>query len=376
MIDSVDNQNTQVSDSESRIPSYPKEPRSIKSAKSSTPYDDAWRTLTMSASRLLIPMVNEAFGEHFSEKAEVILSPNEHLFSTSDGKTEKRITDTNFSIADGFGGSLLGDGFAIVDGSLRKHYLFECESKPVSGRILVRIVEYAVKTGLEEGRTEDRDTVIISIPQAAILSLRCMEHTPDTMRIILKTEEGQIGSTVQVMKLADYTPDSVFLKKLYLLIPFLLFNYEKRFEQIQEDDGLYQALLYEYTEIFNRIDALIAPDENGDPLIDVYTSKALRAMTHAVVNGLAENYPRIREGVNAVVGGNIIMFDALKIKLEGLREGEQKGLQKGKIVTLYECVRDGDIPLQKAAKRAGMNEADFIRDMNAAGYQLPQENRA
>ena len=88
----------------------------------------------------------------------------------------------------------------------------------------------------------------------------------------------------------------------------------------------------------------------------------------------------MRKGVNSVVGGNIIMFDALRIKMEGLREGKLEGKlegkQEGKILTLYECVQDGDIPLQKAAKRAGLNESDFIRNMNAAGYQLPRENRA
>ena len=42
---------------------------------STTPYDDAWRTLTTNAPQLLIPMVNEAFGEHFSES----VSPRRRL---------------------------------------------------------------------------------------------------------------------------------------------------------------------------------------------------------------------------------------------------------------------------------------------------------
>ena len=36
---------------------------------SSTPYDDAWRTLTTNLPNLLIPMVNEVFGESFTNQA-------------------------------------------------------------------------------------------------------------------------------------------------------------------------------------------------------------------------------------------------------------------------------------------------------------------
>ena len=121
-----------------------------KKESSTTPYDDAWRTLTTNAPQLLVPMVNEVFGEHFSENAHVSLKQNEHLFFGTDGSTAKRITDSSFSILNGNTmDGLLGDGFDIIEGERKKHYVFECESRPVSPAILVRIVEYAVKTGLE-----------------------------------------------------------------------------------------------------------------------------------------------------------------------------------------------------------------------------------
>ena len=158
--------------------------------QSASPYDDAWRTLTVKASRLLIPMVNEAFGEHFSDTAEVVLSQNEHLIAGLGGETEKRITDTNFSVSDyaAFaGGNPLGDEVIISDGPVRKHYIFECESKPVTDRILIRIMEYAVASGLENALAEERDAIFLTIPQTAVLSLRCTENTPDKLRIIIRT---------------------------------------------------------------------------------------------------------------------------------------------------------------------------------------------
>ena len=300
--------------------------RRAAAERSSTPYDDAWRTLTTSVPQLLIPMVNEVFGEHFSEGARVLLHPNEQLFATSEGRTERRVTDTNFSLLEEPG--LPGEGFEIREDSLRKQYLFECESKAVNSAILVRMTEYAVKAGVRSAERTNRVNLRVSIPRSAILSLRSTENTPDEMKLEIIMERGSGSSTVRIMKLSDYNPDIIFEKKLYLLIPFLLFNDEKRFQQIQENEEAYQALLEEVRSVFQRVDALIS-EENESALMDTFTSKALRAMTHTVVNGLTETFPKIQKGVNGVVGGNIIEFEALRIKREGIREGIQQGIQQG-----------------------------------------------
>ena len=336
---------------------------------STTPYDDAWRTLTTNAPQLLIPMVNEAFGEHFTEKAVVALKQNEHLFFGTDGSTAKRITDSNFSVLeeDPMDG-LLGDGFEIAEGTRRKHYVFECESKPVSPAILVRIVEYAIKTGVETA-TSSRAKMRIYIPRTAILSLRSTSSTPSEMELEIVMENGSGSSAVRIMKLSDYSVDAIFEKKLYLLIPFLLFNYEKRFEQIEGDDAQYHALMDEIRSVYERVDELIPREDAEFSLIDVFTSKALRAMTHTVVNRLAEKYPNIKKGVNAVVGGNIIEFEALKIKREGIREGILQGILEGKQEGMQEGIREGAADaFNTVAERLINNGSDGYTIATATGY--------
>ncbi len=49
-----------------------------------TPYDDVFRTMTNDCKSLLIPMVNEAFGEHYSGNEEISFHPNEHLLLCQD----------------------------------------------------------------------------------------------------------------------------------------------------------------------------------------------------------------------------------------------------------------------------------------------------
>ena len=167
--------------------------------------------------------------------------------------------------------------------------------------------------------------------------------------------------------------DAIFEKKLYLLIPFLLFNYEKRFEQIEGDDAQYHALMDEIRSVYERVDELIPADDTESSLIDVFTSKALRAMTHTVVNRLAEKYPNIKEGVNAVVGGSIIEFEALKIKREGIREGMRegmrKGLHEGKQEGMQEGMREGAADaFNTVAERLINNGSDGYTIATATGY--------
>ena len=57
---------------------------------SSTPYDDVFRTLLNDCSSLILPVINELFGEHYTGKEKIIFSPNEHFLNRQDGDEESR----------------------------------------------------------------------------------------------------------------------------------------------------------------------------------------------------------------------------------------------------------------------------------------------
>lgn len=63
-----------------------------------TPYDDVFRTLLNDCSSLIIPVINEIFGKHYTGNEKVEFLPNEHFLNQQDGNEEKRISDTNFRI--------------------------------------------------------------------------------------------------------------------------------------------------------------------------------------------------------------------------------------------------------------------------------------
>lgn len=51
---------------------------------SATPYDDVFRTLLNDCSRLIIPVINEIFEEHYKGNETVQFYPNEHYINGQD----------------------------------------------------------------------------------------------------------------------------------------------------------------------------------------------------------------------------------------------------------------------------------------------------
>lgn len=89
-----------------------------------TPYDDVFRTLLNDCSGLILPVINEVFGEHYTGNEAIIFSPNEHYINQQDGSEEERITDTCFKII----------------GAETKKYHWECQSS-TDNSMLVRFFE-------------------------------------------------------------------------------------------------------------------------------------------------------------------------------------------------------------------------------------------
>ena len=63
-----------------------------------TPYDDAFKTLLVDCTRLIIPVINEMFGESYTGKEKVMFSSSEHHLHQNDGDTKEKRTDSAFVI--------------------------------------------------------------------------------------------------------------------------------------------------------------------------------------------------------------------------------------------------------------------------------------
>lgn len=304
-----------------------------------TPYDDVFKTLANDCKELLIPMVNEIFHEHFIGNESVVFYPNEHYMNLQNGQEQERITDTCFEIR----------------GEYKKKYHIECQSTADS-RMLIRMFEYDTQIALDDGELLE-NVLKVSFPDSAVFYLRSNERTPDVMYVQMKTPGGELAYPVRVMKMKSYTLEGIFEKNLLFLIPFYIFVHENKFAMYNKDTEMLHGLLKEYECIKNYLEAL-----NIQGSITEFTRQAIIDMTKKVVEHLAKKYDSVQKGVNAVMGGKVLEYEAKTILkqgitqgiAQGITQGIAQGIESGKISVYVELIRDGFFSVSEAAARLNL----------------------
>ncbi len=289
----------------------------------STPYDDVFRTLLNDCSKLIIPLINEVFGEHYTGNERIVFSPNEHFINQQDGEEYECITDTKFKII----------------GKETKNYHWECQSTADSS-MAVRIFEYASQIALDEGEISV-NRLTVTFPHSAVLYLRSSKMTPDEMHIEIKTPGGSITYSIPVMKMQVYTIDDIFEKNLLFLIPFYIFTHEKELEECDKNEDKLEILKQEYEDIKKRLE-----DKTVEGEIDEYTKCTIADMSKKVLEHLADKYENVKKGVGLVMGGRILDYEAKTIKNEGLREGKSEGRKEA----ARNLIRAGKMSLEEISE--------------------------
>ena len=298
-----------------------------------TPYDDSFRTLLTDCKRLIVPLVNEMFGENWQETENVELYQNEVFITT--GADEKRITDSNFTI-----------------GNSRRYHI-ECQSTE-DGSMIVRMFEYDTQLALEN-REFISNILTVQFPDSAIVSLRHTKNTPEEMTVKVLTPGGRVSYTVPVLKIKRYTIHELFEKKLFFLIPFHIFAYEKDFKELEENKKKLKQLEAEYASIRERLEIAC---QMGD--LNRYAKAAILDMSRKVIEHLAVKYKNVAKGVSRTMGGKVLNYEAKDILNRGRREGRMEGRREGEEYT----------KIQIATKLLNMgNDIKSVAEL----AELPQE---
>lgn len=271
-----------------------------------TPYDDVFRTLLNDCSFLIIPVINEVFGEHYSGQEKIIFSPNEHFLNRQGGNEEERVTDTSFKI----------------EGKETKKYHLECQSS-TDNSMLVRFFEYDTQIALDEGEIKG-NVLTVTLPHSAVLFLRHHATTPDRLKIRMVTPGGTVKYDIRVMKSQQYALEEIFEKNLLLLIPFYIFSHETRLEEYEKDNEKLTELQKEYEWIKDKLEILL-----NQGAISEYTRCKIIDMSNKVLEHIALKYESVKEGVKAVMGGKVLEYEAKTIKREGIKEGLEQGREQG-----------------------------------------------
>ena len=257
-----------------------------------TPYDDVYRTLLNDCTSLIITVVNEVFQKQYNENEKVTVLNNEFYITGKDGTQKERITDSNFVIGN-------------------TCYHFECQSTS-DGTIMIRVFEYGSRIAI-------RDSVL---------------------------SENMLTVRFPVLKVQNYPLEEIFEKRLFFLIPFHIFSYEKNFSEYESDEEKLQELQRIYIQIVRRLNHCV---ESG--VISEYIKATVVTMSKKVLDALTVKYSRVQERVGKIMGGKILDYEAKDILNRGRAEGREEGYTEARSQMLMEILEEkGSISKQLQKK--------------------------
>ena len=295
-------------------------------------YDGVFRTILNDCRKLIIPVINEIFGEAYTGEEEIQFFPNEHFIDQQDEADKERITDTNFT----------------VFGKVPKKYHIECESSYPDGRITIRLFEYDAQIALDEGEVTE-ETLIVTFPNTAVLYLRNYKKTPDKMKYVIVTPGGMVQYDVPIMKVQTYSLDDIFEKGLLMLIPFYIFSHEKSFSEYNNNEQKLAELMKEYQEILERLDKL-----EQQEVIGAFDKRTIIDLSGDVINKIAQKYKNVQKGVGGMMRGALIETSARTI----LNQGISQGISQNQRETVLRMLKRGKLTVEEIAEDTGLSVAE------------------
>ena len=291
-------------------------------------YDGAFRTILNDCRKLIIPVINEIFGETYTGEEEIRFFPNEHFIDQQDEADKERITDTNFT----------------VFGKTPKKYHVECESSLPDGKITIRLFEYDAQIALDEGEVTE-ETLTVTFPNTAVLYLRTYKKTPDKMKYVIITPGGTVQYNVPIMKVQTYSLDDIFEKDLLMLIPFYIFSHEKGFPEYNSNEEKLAELKAEYREILARLDGL---EQQG--VIGAFDKRTLIDLSGDVIHEIAQKYQNVQKGVGDMMRGALIETSARRLKNEAENEAKRN--------IALRMLKRGKLAIEDIAEYSGLSVAE------------------
>ncbi len=310
-------------------------------------YDGAFRTILNDCRKLIIPIINEIFGETYTGEEEIQFFPNEHFIDQQDEADKERITDTNFRIL----------------GKVQKKYHIECESSLPDGRIAIRLFEYDAQIALDEGEVTE-ETLTVTFPNTAVLYLRNYQKTPDKMKYVIITPGGTLQYDVPLMKVQSYSLDEIFEKGLLMLLPFYIFSHEKSFPEYNSNEQKLAELKAEYQIILKRLDEL---ERRG--AIGAFDKRTIIDLSGDVIKEIAQKYENVQKVVGDMMRGAMIETSARRILNQGISQGINQGINETKKETALRMLKDRELSIDKIAKYSGLEVAEVEQ---LAGVQTVQ----
>ena len=301
-------------------------------------FDDVMRTIQERREELLIPVVNDAFGEHYSKDTEV-----------------KRLPESFQKMVS----KVVADGCSVIGNHI---YHLEVQSSNDS-TMAIRMVEYDFMIGLSAAEKGEKG-YRIRLPKSCIIYIRHNQNTPKEERVtvefpVAKAKTKTMTYRVPVLKVQEYTLDELFEKELYAYLPFYLMRHEKNLEQIERDEEQTRELLAECEVLLNRLEKALA-DEPA-------TFQDLLRLIRKVTDHLLRKREKLKGEVETVMGGKVLDLPSDKLREEreaGRIAGIVEGKAEGKAEDILDLLEDlGPVPKKLREKICTISNIEVLRKL-------------
>ena len=275
-------------------------------------YDSALGAMVTKLRAYIVPLVNEVFGEKFTENAEITLRNNKHVIRRTDDSLARRDSDMVVELTE------------MIGELVTKFYMFECETW-YDKTIVFRIAEYGSSFAVETAKITN-DGVVLTIPYSAVIFLHPNESIPEVMKITYDFPNGQkVSYGVPTLQIKDYTVDELFMKKLLILLPFYLFKFANEFDEMEKNAEKRKAVNEALKDINQRLEVL-----KNENVIDTYQKMTIQSLLRRVSERLVAKYKKLTKEVDEIMSGAIARTEADDILEQGLKQGLKQGIEQGR----------------------------------------------
>ena len=154
---------------------------------------------------------------------------------------------------------------------------------------MLRVIRYDTQTSVNDMEIQD-DSIHIRLDNSGVLFLRSTGSTPNRVQVIVEIPQNDpVSYWIPALMFHDYDQQIMIQKQLYVLLPFLFFNYEKQLDHVH-DPAVYAKIDSQFDSIVSDLKALT--EQN---ILSAYESMTLYHALKVVVEALAEKHKATKQ---------------------------------------------------------------------------------
>lgn len=165
------------------------------------------------------------------------------------------------------------------------------------------------------------------------------------MKYVIATPGGTVQYNIPIIKMQDYSLDTIFEKRLFMLIPFYIFLYENKFLEYNSNIQKLQELKEDYQIILERLDELERQEAIG-----AFDKRTIIELSGDVIQEIAQRYENVQKGIGDMMRGALIETEARTILNRGIEQGKNEIKNK----TAIKMLKVGKLTVEEIAEYSGL----------------------